>query len=105
MTTTIHGYRLSPQQKRLWSRDCARQRSEMFLRLEGDLDPDRLRESLRVLVARHSILRTSFEVPEGVSMPVQVVNSASDGFQGKLSQNGPKSFSLSLSAPLLCADS
>jgi amino acid adenylation domain-containing protein len=44
----------------------------IVLRLEGDLDRFALRESLRLLVERHSILRTTFG--EGEGGPVQLIH-------------------------------
>ena len=72
----IEGYALSPQQKRLFrdlvpgspapSNRCA-------LSIRGALDMERLRASLEVLLERHEILRTGYEMVAGLSDPVQVI--------------------------------
>ncbi|HEV2765276.1 MAG TPA: condensation domain-containing protein, partial [Pyrinomonadaceae bacterium] len=74
----IEGYRLSPQQKELWLAQQASGRStpyraQLVAELAGPLDARTLEESLRALVARHEILRTTFQPLPGVSLPVQVV--------------------------------
>ena len=70
------GFRLSPQQKRLWSLQPDRQTYNAWsaIRLRGDLAPNALRESLAAVVQRHQILRTSFQRLPGTKFPLQVVN-------------------------------
>jgi amino acid adenylation domain-containing protein/FkbM family methyltransferase len=69
------GYRLSPQQKRLWliQRGGAGFCSQCALLLEGDLDPDALKESLHAVVSRHEIMRTSFHSLPAMDVPIQVI--------------------------------
>jgi len=75
----IEGFRLSPQQKRLWSLqpDSSAYRAQCAIRIEGDLRVDVLEAALRELAVRHQILRTSFEFLPGMKTPVQVVTDAS----------------------------
>ncbi len=79
MEQTIEGFRLSPQQERLWAllRNagdswCAR----AVVSLEGGLDREALRSALLRVVDRHEILRTTFRNLAGQKIPVQVVGEA-----------------------------
>src|SRR5271170_667595 len=71
---------LSMAQQRLWFLDQLHPGNPAYnvpfgLRLRGHLIPDALELSVRRLVQRHEILRTSFEIEAGY--PVQVVASDS----------------------------
>ena len=76
-STIVEGFRLSPQQRRLWKLqqdDPARSfGSQLVLSLEGELRIDALREALQRVCARHEALRTTFRRLPGVVMPVQSV--------------------------------
>ncbi|HEY2961417.1 MAG TPA: amino acid adenylation domain-containing protein [Pyrinomonadaceae bacterium] len=73
----IEGYRLSPQQQRVWqlmqrdgaSRYCAR----CALMLDGELDVHTLQVAVQDVVARHEILRTRLEILPGMRLPLQVI--------------------------------
>src|SRR5215207_2467540 len=71
----IEGYRLSSEQKRLWllQQDNHALRAACALALEGALDGDVLRETLRRVVGRHEILRTTYPTLSGTAMPLQVI--------------------------------
>jgi amino acid adenylation domain-containing protein len=76
MRESQQGSRLSPQQERLWremkaagGRWCA----EAFVRIEGDLDLDRLAAALAALVARFEVLRSAIRIAPGFSSPLQFV--------------------------------
>src|SRR5687768_15086031 len=58
----IEGFRLSPQQERLWlhGQTGAGHCSQCVIRLEGALQTDRLRHSLRTIIAGHEAFRTVF---------------------------------------------
>jgi amino acid adenylation domain-containing protein len=75
MQEQVSGYKLSPQQRRLWSlsQEGLTAYAQCAVRLEGALDIEMLREAVRSVVARHEILRTTFRRPLGVKMPVQVI--------------------------------
>ncbi len=79
-TTIVEGFRLSPQQRRLWklqqdaTRDVLAFGSHLVLLLEGELRSDALRNALQKLCARHESLRTTFRRLPGVVMPFQSVN-------------------------------
>ena len=71
-------YRLSPQQKHLWlqaSRDenCSPYRVQCEILIEGSINSERLKKTLGIIVERHEILRTIFQIPSGVTIPVQSV--------------------------------
>jgi amino acid adenylation domain-containing protein len=73
---TIDGFRLSPQQKRVWTlqqREHQPYHTQCVLLLEGSLDVDALKAALAQVVERHEILRTSFRRLPGMSLPLQVV--------------------------------
>jgi len=81
-TTSGEGYRLSYQQQRLWAGAQSADRngqtmsvpvSQCVLRIEGEVDAARLQQALQQVVDRHDILRTTFRVPAGLSLPVQVL--------------------------------
>jgi amino acid adenylation domain-containing protein len=74
-TTTIKGFRLSPQQRRLWQlqQHTSPYPSRCVIRLEGVLDAQALQEAVGLTVERHEILRTFFRLLPGISWPVQVV--------------------------------
>src|SRR5262249_46275304 len=75
MPELIEGYRLSPQQKRLWQlqREGLPSRSWYALLLEGSLKPKVLQKALQVIVNRHEILRTTFRRSPGIPLPIQVI--------------------------------
>ncbi|HSK76486.1 MAG TPA: amino acid adenylation domain-containing protein, partial [Thermoanaerobaculia bacterium] len=71
----LEGFRLSPQQKRLWElqqRDGTFHTQSAFL-AEGELDRERLRRSFQQAVCRHEVFRTVFERLAGLDLPMQVV--------------------------------
>ena len=75
LTESINGFRLSPQQKRLW---LLQQESSIYVAqtailLEGDLNKEALKAALQQVVCRHQILRTSFRKVSGMKMPIMVV--------------------------------
>ena len=71
----IEGFRLSPQQRRLWlfpggSADLCIQG---VVAIEGPLDRELLSRAVRRLAERHEILRASFQRLPGMDIPVQVI--------------------------------
>jgi len=72
----VEGFQLSEQQKCLWSQQGDRSPflSQCALRLEGELNPEALRNALRMIVSRHEILRTSFHSLLGMDVPWQVID-------------------------------
>jgi amino acid adenylation domain-containing protein len=76
MQKHVEGFRLSPQQARLWllkGQNSADHLSQVAIFVEGSLDVESLKSVLREIVARHDILRTGFYSQPGVKVPLQVV--------------------------------
>ena len=80
----IQGYRLSPQQRHLWllhSDDVGTlaYRSICFVTITGELNTDLLRRAFDQVVSQHEILRTTFRLLQGMSIPVQVIDTEGRG--------------------------
>jgi len=79
-TIIVEGFRLSPQQRRLWSLqqdatlDGLAFGSHVVLLLEGELRSEALRDALQKVCARHESLRSTFRRVPGVVMPVLSVD-------------------------------
>jgi amino acid adenylation domain-containing protein len=73
----VAGFRLSPQQRRLWSLgeagDAGAYHSQMVVRIHGRLERERLVAAIRGVHQRHEILRTTFQQPAGLGFPLQVI--------------------------------
>ncbi len=75
---TIQGFRLSPQQRRLWRQQGGDvQWAQCAVVLDRPLDGQGLRDAARAAAGRHEILRTAFHREVGFKLPVQVVGDAS----------------------------
>ena len=72
----IEGFRLSPQQRRLWLLQNGSKsfRAQCAVDLAGSLDAAVLRATLNDVVMRHEILRTGFDCPKGRAIPIQVIS-------------------------------
>lgn len=93
MPETLEGYRLSPQQRRLWRLargDFRPYRAHCVLTLAGNLDKEGLRRALEGASERHEALRTRFSSLPGMAFPIQVVepSAALDFRQESLSDGG-----------------
>jgi len=79
-TKTISGFRLSPQQKRLWllQQDGFDNQANCATVLSGNLQPEILKAALKKVVERHQILRTHFRRLSAMKTPVMVVADNSD---------------------------
>ncbi|HEY0079207.1 MAG TPA: amino acid adenylation domain-containing protein [Pyrinomonadaceae bacterium] len=77
MQTQIEGYRLSPQQRRLWqlkqSGAGSAYSSQSAIVIEGPLVETDFKEAVYAIVDRHEILRTRLVETPGLRWPVQVV--------------------------------
>ena len=76
----VHGYRLSPQQQRLWALQQTHGRvfcSRCVVKVEGDLK--KVETAIYRVVEAHEILRTTFTVLPGMTVPVQVIHAESTG--------------------------
>ena len=74
----IEGFRLSPQQARLWlllqADSDAAYRADGVISIEGDLDSELLALAVTDVVRRHEILRTTFRQLPGMRFPLQVIS-------------------------------
>jgi amino acid adenylation domain-containing protein/non-ribosomal peptide synthase protein (TIGR01720 family) len=71
----MKGYRISSQQKRLWSsrQDSPAYCAQCAILLEGKLRVESLKAAVEKVVARHEILRTTFYSPHGMKFPFQII--------------------------------
>lgn len=76
MDHVVEGYRLSSQQRRVWSLGADRQlyRVQYVVRLAGPLTIDTLYAAACAVTARHDILRTTFYRQPGRTFPIQVIH-------------------------------
>lgn len=77
----VQGYRLSPQQRHLWSLQqddpLSRYRVYGVVSVEGRIDLPLLKQTLEDVCQRHEILRTSFHCWPGMTIPIQTINDQS----------------------------
>ncbi len=75
MQAVLEGFRLSPQQRRVWRwlRDSGGAASQAAFVLGEGVDPGRLAAAVAEVVARHEILRTVYPRLAGMDSPLQVV--------------------------------
>ena len=76
MTDSIEGFRLSPQQERLWllQQDAGAFNAQCTIHIAGNLKVDLLIDSLRRVIESHDTLRTTFYCAPSVKMPIQIVS-------------------------------
>jgi amino acid adenylation domain-containing protein/non-ribosomal peptide synthase protein (TIGR01720 family) len=76
----LQGFRLSPQQRHLWSlhREGPVYAAQVTVLLRAGVDGGALRRALQSVVDRHEILRTTFRRRPGVKVPLQVVAAAAE---------------------------
>ena len=75
MFNSIQGFQLSPQQKRLFllQKNSTAYHAHCAILIEGNLNIAVLQEGLQQVVDRHEIIRTSFQRPRGIKIPIQVI--------------------------------
>ncbi|MGP1384409.1 MAG: amino acid adenylation domain-containing protein [Thainema sp.] len=75
--SAIEGYRLSPQQQRIWKLQSIHPdqpfRVSAQIRYHGALEAEQLQIALQQLINRHEILRTTFRTLPGMTVPLQVI--------------------------------
>ena len=73
--TTLEGFRLSPQQRRLAFVQATgfMPYARIQCRLATQLNPQLLQSALHKLIQRHEILRTTFKALSGMEYPLQVI--------------------------------
>ncbi|MEM1254716.1 MAG: amino acid adenylation domain-containing protein [Cyanobacteria bacterium P01_H01_bin.21] len=76
-TSQIAGFRLSPQQRRIWSlqqeNPAASYCVQCAFLIAGNLDLQAFKDTLQAVVNRHEILRTTFQYLPGMTVPLQVI--------------------------------
>jgi len=77
----VEGFRLSPQQKYLWSLQqddlATPYRAQCAVLIEGPLDIKLLEAALQAVFARHEIFRTAITCLSGMTIPLQVITESS----------------------------
>jgi amino acid adenylation domain-containing protein/non-ribosomal peptide synthase protein (TIGR01720 family) len=76
VANTLEGFRLAPQQQHIWE---LQQQGEVYcasciVKIEGDLQVERLKKALTILVDRHEILRTTFHRLPGRKAVIQTIH-------------------------------
>jgi len=75
---TLEGFRLSPQQDRLWSLQQGAAQlpplAQAAFRITGPLQVEQLQTALEQVAQRHEILRTRFPCLPGMQVPLQVID-------------------------------
>jgi amino acid adenylation domain-containing protein len=101
----IEGYRLSPQQKHLWTlqQKGLSHQAQCAILLEGALDVARLEDSVRSVIDQYEILRTSFELLPQLTTPVQVIAQQSE-LLWTTTEIAPQRYVLALTLPALSSD-
>jgi amino acid adenylation domain-containing protein/thioester reductase-like protein len=72
---TIEGFRLSPQQKRLWllEQDSHVYRAQCGILIAGKINLEVLQAALQQIINQHDIFRTTFHRRPGIKIPIQVI--------------------------------
>src|SRR5918994_2362216 len=77
----LEGFRISPQQKRLWmlqqSASNEPYRATFAVKIAGHLNLKVLEAALGNLVSNYEILRTNFQCLQGMALPLQIINDRS----------------------------
>jgi len=86
----VQGYKLSPQQRRLWSLQQGGPiyRAQCAMLLEGDVNLQVLQQALNKVVNRHESLRTAFQRIPGMKLPLQHVADGSSTTQVLIDRDG-----------------
>ncbi|MBD2013423.1 amino acid adenylation domain-containing protein [Microcoleus sp. FACHB-53] len=78
---SIEGFRLSPQQKRLWILQqrvhSQPYRVQCTVLIEGNLNTQILESALQKVIEKYEILRTNFQALPGMDFPLQVITANS----------------------------
>lgn len=90
MSNQIEGYRLSPQQRHVWSlqQDSNAYRSQCALSMNGSLDKAALKLALSRVSDIHEILRTTFHQQAGATQPFQVIAQSTEPSRDELDLSG-----------------
>ncbi|NES06780.1 MAG: amino acid adenylation domain-containing protein [Okeania sp. SIO2F4] len=74
-TTTLAGFRLSPQQKYLWKlqENNINYLAKCTIKIQGKVKVNILKSALEKILNRHDSFRTTFQRRPGIKMPIQVI--------------------------------
>lgn len=74
------GYRLSPQQRKFWQlqKKHSDTNAQLVFEVQGKLDAGLLAETIRIIIGKYSVFRTTFACLPNDQYPVQVVNEEVD---------------------------
>lgn len=74
--TTNEGFRLSPQQRRLWSlqKQSSPCKVQCTIRLTGDINLSCLKSAVGTIIKKHEVLRTKFYTQPELKWPLQVIS-------------------------------
>lgn len=76
--SSIEGFQVSPQQKRLWllqqNESHQPYRVQGAILIEGEIDRQILELAINKVVDKHEILRTNFQALKGMNIPIQVIS-------------------------------
>jgi amino acid adenylation domain-containing protein/non-ribosomal peptide synthase protein (TIGR01720 family) len=77
--SVIEGFRLSPQQRRLWllQENGSVYRAQAAITVEGKLAVPALKQALAEVIQHQEILRTTFQAVPGLKLPLQVIGHSS----------------------------
>ncbi|CAN5159127.1 hypothetical protein BH09BAC6_BH09BAC6_07580 [soil metagenome] len=80
--STVSQFHLSTLQKRVWlaGENISRYFKQCFVHVKGELDADWLRNSIGLVVSKHSILRTGYETSSEFVFPFQAVEDSNSAF-------------------------
>ncbi|WP_020479986.1 non-ribosomal peptide synthetase [Mastigocladopsis repens] len=80
MLSDLSGFRLSPQQKRLWllQQESSTYVAQCAILIEGTLQKAVLKTALEKIINRHNILRTAFQSLSSLKMPIMVIQNSYD---------------------------
>src|SRR5215510_2665623 len=74
----VEGYRLSPQQARIWSLQRSDERrpyrAQSAVLITGALEVEALKTAIFKIVNRHEILRADFHLLPGMTIPLQAID-------------------------------
>jgi amino acid adenylation domain-containing protein len=77
--TDQDGYRLSPQQRRLWALSSGSPEAvECIAIIHRSIRADQLIAAIKRVAAEHEILRTNYKTTPGIKLPLQVIRPALD---------------------------
>ncbi len=76
---TLEGFRLAPQQKRVWLQQSGTAPfvCQCILQVEGELDSCVIEKAVERMIARHESLRTFFPSLPGMELPIQAITDPS----------------------------